>query len=175
VETFEKYSVGIEIDKLTNSIVNSISGDSFSTDVLLVEKSDLKNITKGKGWLFDWASEFKLTDRLIYKLTIKDNPKIIQGMISISDNKDHYYLHLIESAPFNLGKHKLYQGVPGNLFAFACKISREKGCDGFVLFTSKTKLIEHYEKTIGAVHIGGHKMVIFPDSALKLIKRYYNT
>jgi hypothetical protein len=84
-------------------------------------------------------------------------------------------LHLIESAPFNLGKHKLYQGVPGNLFAFACKISREKGCDGFVLFTSKTKLIEHYEKTIGAVHIGGHKMVIFPDSALKLIKRYYNT
>ncbi|HLN75012.1 MAG: hypothetical protein ACM3O8_06430 [Methylococcaceae bacterium] len=174
METLEKYSIGIEIDKLTNSIVNSISGDSFSTDVLPVEKSDLKNVTKGKGWLFDWNSEFKLTDRMLYKLTIKDNPKIIQGMISISDNKDHYYLYLIESAPFNLGKHKLYQGAPGNLFAFACKISWEKGYDGFVSFTSKTKLIEHYEKTIGAIHVGGHKMVIFPDSALKLIKRYYN-
>lgn len=175
METFEKYSVGIEIDKLTNSLENSISGDSFSTDVLLVEKSDLKNVTKAKGWLFNWASEFKLADRLIYKLTIKDNPKIIQGLMSISDNKDHYYLHLIESAPFNLGKHKLYQGVPGNLFAFICKISWEKGHDGFVSFTFKTKLIEHYEKTIGAVHVGGHKMVIFPDSALKLIKKYYNT
>ena len=132
-------------------------------------------MTKARGWLFNWTSEFKLDDRLIYKLTIKDNPKIIQGLMSISDNKDHYYLHLIESAPFNLGKHKLYKGVPGNLFAFTCKISWEKGYDGFVSFTSKTKLIEHYEKTIGAVHVGGHKMVIFPDSALKLINRNYNT
>ncbi len=37
--------------------------------------------------------------------------------------KDHFYLHLIENAPFNKGKHKLYQGVLGNLFAFTCKLS----------------------------------------------------
>ena len=28
-----KYNVGIEIDMLTNSILNTISGDSFPTDV----------------------------------------------------------------------------------------------------------------------------------------------
>lgn len=174
VETIEKYKIGIEIDKLTNSIENVISGDSFPTDVLPLERSDLKNVTKSKGWLFNWPFEFKVSDRKLYKLTIRDNPKIIQGLVSISDFNDHYYLHLIESAPFNLGKQKLYQGVPGNLFAYICKISRDKGYEGFVSFTSKTILIEHYEKSLGAVHVGGHKMVIFPDAALKLIRKYFN-
>ena len=47
-----KYHLGIEIDKLTNSIVNTISGDSFPTDVHPITKVDLKNITKKNGWLF---------------------------------------------------------------------------------------------------------------------------
>ena len=170
-----KYQLNIEIDKLTNSIVNTISGDSFPTDVHPLNKTDLKAVTKKNGWLFHWANEYKMNDRQVYKLTIRNNPTIIQGLISISDFGDHFYLHLIESAPFNLGKHKLYEGVPGNLFAFTCKISWDKGYQGFVSFTSKTRLIEHYEHTIGATHIGGQKMVIFPKEALKLIKKYYPT
>ncbi len=35
---------------------------------------------------------------------MKDNPDIIQGLVSISDYGDHFYLHLVKSAPFNLGK-----------------------------------------------------------------------
>lgn len=170
-----KYHLGIEIDNLTNSIVNTISGDSFPTDVHAAIKSDLKIATKRNGWLFNWANEFKINDRQVFKLTIRNNPDIIQGLISISNYSDHYYLHLIESAPFNLGKNKLYEGVPGNLFAFTCKISWDKGYQGFVSFTSKTKLIEHYEKTLGATHIGGHRMVIFPKEALQLIKKYFPT
>ncbi len=170
-----KYHLGIEIDKLTNSILNTISGDSFPTDVHPISKGDLRNISKTNSWLFNWTEEFKLTDRKIFKLTIRNNPNIIQGLLSMSDYGDHYYLHLIESAPFNLGRHKLYEGVPGNLFAFTCKISWDMGYQGFVSFTSKTKLIDHYEKTLGATHIGGHKMVIFPNEALKLIKKYFPT
>ena len=168
-----KYHLGIEIDRLTNSIVNTISGDSFPTDVHLVSKADLKNTSKKNGWFFNWVSEFKLTDRQVFKLTIRNNPDIVQGLLSISDYNDHYYLHLIESSPFNLGKNKLYEGVPGNLFAFTCKSSWDKGYQGFVSFTSKTRLIEHYEKTLDATHVGGHKMVIFPKEALKLIKKYF--
>ncbi len=170
-----KYHLGIKIDKLTNSIINTISGDSFPTDVHPTSKADLKNVTKKKGWLFNWATEFKLTDRQVFKLTIRNNPEIIQGLLSISEYNDHYYLHLIESAPFNLGKTKLYEGVPGNLFAFTCKSSWDKGYQGFVSFTSKTRLIEHYEKTLGATSVGRHKMVIFPQEALKLIKKYFPT
>ena len=170
-----KYHLGIEIDKLTNSIVNTISGDSFPTDVHPITKTDLKNATKKNGWLFNWISEFKLTDRQVFKLTIRNNPDIVQGLLSISDYSDHYYLHLVESAPFNLGKSKLYEGVPGNLFAFACKTSWDKGYQGFISFTSKTKLVVHYEKTLGATHVGGQKIVIFPQEALRLIKKYYPT
>jgi hypothetical protein len=170
-----KHHLGIEIDKLTNSIVNTISGDSFPTDVHPVSKADLKNTTKKNGWLFNWTNEFRLTDRQVFKLTIRNNPDIVQGLLSVSDYNDHFYLHLIESSPFNLGKNELYEGVPGNLFAFTCKSSWDKGYQGFVSFTSKTRLIEHYEKILGATHVGGQKMVIFPREALKLIKKYFPT
>ena len=132
-----KYHLGIEIDKLTNSIVNVISGDSFPTDVHVLTKAELKSINPKTGWLFNWATEFKQTGRQVFKITIRNNPDIVQGLVSISDYNDHYYLHLIESAPFNLGKNKLYEGVPGNLFAFTCKTSWDKGYQGFVSFTSK--------------------------------------
>lgn len=173
MKRYSKYHLNIRIDKLTNSILNTISGDSFPTDVHPISKSDLKIATKKNGWLFSWSAELKFSDCQVYKLTIRDNPNIIQGLVSISDFKDHFYLHLVESAPFNLGKNKLYEGVPGNLFAFTCKQSWDKGYQGFVSFTSKTKLIEHYSGSLGAIHIGGHKMVIFPQEALKLIKKYY--
>lgn len=165
--------LGIEIDKLTNSIVNTISGDSFPTDIHPLSKSDLKMLTKKRGWLFNWADEYKEDGRLIFKLTIRNNPQVIQGVVSISNENDHFYLHLIESASFNLGKNKLYEGVPGNLFAFACRTSWDYGYQGFIAFTSKTKLIEHYERKLGATHVGGHRMVIFPHEALKLIRKYF--
>ena len=174
VEDIGKYSVGILIDELTNSIENVHTGDVFPTLVLPINLEDLKITTKSRGWKFNWKLEFKLRERELFKLTIVDNPQVIHGLVSISDHSDHYYLNLIESAPFNLGKNKVYKGVPGNLFAFTCKVSFEKGYDGFVSFTSKTKLIEHYENTIGAIHIGGHKMVIFPDTAQILIAKYFN-
>ncbi len=72
-----KYHLEIEIDKLTNSIINTISGDSFPTDVHPANKADLKNATKKNGWLFNWASESNLKDRQVFKLTIRNNPEII--------------------------------------------------------------------------------------------------
>ena len=79
-------------------------------------------------------------------------------------------MHLIESAPFNKGKNKIYVGVAGNLVAFLCKESWDRKYEGFI---SKTRLIEHYERTLGAVHVDNHKMVIFPHEALRLIKKYF--
>jgi hypothetical protein len=169
-----KYHIDIEVDKLTNSIENVISGDSFPTEIHKIENSDFKNVTKTKGWIFNWRDEVKQNDKEVYKVTILGNPNVIQGLVCISDYKDHIYLHLIESAPFNLGKHKLYEGVAGSLFAFACKCSLDKGYEGFVSFTAKTRLIEHYERSLGARIVGGHKMIIFPDASLKLIRKYYN-
>jgi hypothetical protein len=78
------YKLDFEIDKLTDSIINTISGDSFRTEISLLTKSDLKLITKSRGWMFDWKYEFNQPDREVYKLTIIDNPDIVQGLISFS-------------------------------------------------------------------------------------------
>ncbi len=164
-----------EVDKLTNSIENCFSGDSFSTEISFLTKNDLKQVIKKNGWLFDWSLEFKQNDRDVYKLTIQNNSTIIQGLMSLSIKADHVYMHLLESATFNLGKNKIYRGVPGNLVAYACKISFQQGHDGFVSFQSKTQLIEHYEKTLGAYHFGGHLMVIPTVSAKILINKYFKS
>ena len=165
--------IDIEIDKLTNSIENIITGDSFQTDVSLIDNKDLKSITKKNGWLFNWKNEYKQPDRDVYKLTITGNPDIIQGLVSITEREDHVYMHLIESAPFNLGRNKVYLGVPGNLVAFVCRISFHRGFDGYVSFTSKTMLIEHYKKTLGAENVSGQLMIITTEAALKLINEYF--
>jgi len=161
------------IDKLTNSIENVHSGDSFPTDISLLTKDELKSITKKNGWRFNWNSEIKQPERDIFKLTIAYNPAIIQGIISLEVKPDHVYLHLIESASFNIGKYKTYFGVPANLVAFACKLSFQRGGEGYVSFIAKTKLIDHYIKSLGAVHFGGHLMVITTPVALKLINKYF--
>ena len=164
--------IDIVIDELTNSIENSISKDSFKTEVLSLTKDDLKNIKK-PDWIFNWKSEWADSTRKLFKLVIKDNPKIIQGLVSIEDRGDHVFMHLIESVKFNKGTKKLYIGVPGNLVAFVCKISFEKGYGGFVSFESKTKLIEHYKKSLGAFAIGGKMMAINSLSSLRLIEKYF--
>ncbi len=160
-----------EIDRLTNSIQNVITGDSFDTIITLISVDEQKIIKKA-DWIFDWKDELKDSTKLVYGLTIAEN-KIIQGLISVEDRNDHVFMHLIESARFNKGKQKVYYGVPGNLIAFACKLSREKGYGGVVSFFAKTKLIDHYKISLGAKVLFGSQMIIGELSAKKLIGRYF--
>lgn len=161
------------IDKLTNSIENVVTGDSFSTEISILTVQDLKSVSKKNGWLFDWKKEFKEPTKEVYKLTIWNNPKIIQGLVCLEVKVDHVYMHLVENAPFNKGTTKMYAGVAGNLIAFVCKLSFQRGHQGNVSFVSKTQLVSHYEKTLGAVHFGGRLMIIETKSALVLINKYF--
>ncbi len=161
-----------EIDRLTNSIQNVITGDSFDTVISLMSVNEQK-ILKNSDWVFDWKKELKDPTKLIYKLTIAENIKIIQGLISIEDRKDHVFMHLIESAKFNKGKQKVYYGVPGNLVAFACKLSNEKGYGGVVSFFAKTKLVDHYKVSLGAKVLFGNQMIIDELNAQRLYLRYF--
>jgi hypothetical protein len=164
----------LRIDKLTNSIENTFSGEFFDTEVTQLVKGDLKTIKKS-DWQFDWKLEFRTPNIEVYKLTTLNNPTIVQGLLSIEDKGDHIFMHLIESAKFNKGKSKLYIGVPGNLVAFACKVSRQKGYEGYVAFDSKTVLIEHYRQTLGATHLIRQRMFVDPIAADRLISRYFKS
>jgi hypothetical protein len=163
------------VDKLTRSIENVITGESFETEVKELTKKDLRVITKKDNWLFNWRNELNDLGKQVYKLTIVDNSEVIQGLISLTVEDDHVFMHLIESAPSNRGKQKKYLGIPGNLVAFGCKLSIELGFDGFLSFRSKTQLIDHYIQTLGAYHFGGHLMIIDADAAKKLVSQYFKS
>jgi hypothetical protein len=70
-------------------------------------------------------------------------------------------------------KTNIYAGVPGNLVAFACKLSFQRGHEGNVSFLSKTQLVQHYIDALGALHFGGRVMVIDTNTALKLLNKYF--
>jgi hypothetical protein len=167
------FGLSFIIDELTNSIVNVVTGDSFPTDITVITRTDLKSITKKNGWQFDWNFELRQPERDVYKLTIVNNQAVIQGLLSVEVKTDHVFLHLIESAPFNKGKTKVYSGVPANLVAFACKLSFQRGHEGNLAFFAKTQLIDHYKKSLGAVHCGGRLMIIGTRAASQLINYYF--
>jgi hypothetical protein len=162
-----------EIDLLTNSIENTITGEVFDTEVTQIYAKDKKQIKKAE-WIFEWNREFRDPKNEIYKLTTLNNPLIIQGLICFTDKRDHIFMSLIESARFNKGKSKLYRGVAGNLVAYSCKVSFEKGHEGVLSFIAKSRLIDHYHQTSGAKQFGGSsRMFIDTRGALVLVKQYF--
>ena len=122
---------------------------------------------------FRLGSRAGFLDREVFKLTTVNNPKIIHGLLSVEDKSDHIFIHLIESANFNKGTNKMYFGVAGNPFAFACKLSFEKGYEGYVAFDLKSAFIEHYEKKLGATNFKGQRTFIETVNALKLAQKYF--
>ncbi|CAM2936775.1 hypothetical protein [Flavobacterium succinicans] len=168
----DKKPLDFVIDKLTNSIENTITAEVFDTLIVKLSIKDLKDIRKSI-WRFDWTKELKDKSKEVYKLVTVNNPTIIQGLLSIEDKQDHIFMHLIESSKFNTGKNKMYFGVPGNLVAFACKVSFEKEYEGFVAFDAKTTLIKHYQETLFATHFRGLRMYIETKAAMKLVNHYF--
>ena len=61
---------------------------------------------------FDSIISLSLIWRKINKLTIVNNSSVIQGLLSLSIENGFIYINLLERTPFNIGKGKLYEGVP---------------------------------------------------------------
>ena len=119
--------MNVRIDKLTRSDPDSVSrGDRVDTMIQRLWPADAELLTGGT-WQFDWARELHQKRREVYTLTTLLNPTIIQGLISLEDLGDHIFVHLIENAEFNVGGKSCSEGVSGNLFAFAYKMSFRKG------------------------------------------------
>lgn len=86
------------------------------------------------------------------------------------------YAHIAESAPWNRGKSKRYEGVGGHLFAIAAQKSMEKGYGGFVFLDAKNAdLVRHYEEALGAQFLGiahPYRMIIDEEAAARLLRIY---
>lgn len=164
-----KQHVDIEIDKLTNSIENRITGEVFETEFSRVKSKEIKK----KDWVFNWHTELKDKSKVVYKMTTVENKNIIQGLVSLMTDDRFVSIGIVENAKFNRGKEKIYVGVGGNLFAFACKISKDLGFGGFVGFVAKTALIDYYAMALGAERALGQRMFIGEEAAEKLINQYF--
>ncbi|MDR3251852.1 MAG: hypothetical protein LBT42_09345 [Tannerella sp.] len=162
-----------EIDKLTHSIENAQTGENYPTDILPFMRQDLSQAGKKNGWNFDWGKELNNTSKEVYKLVLCKQPEKIQGLVSLTSQIGYILMNLIESSPLNIGQNKLHRGVAGNLVAFVCKLSFLKGFEGYVAFDAKTVLINHYIISLGAISVGGQRMIIETNAAKFLINKYY--
>lgn len=132
---------------------------------------------KRDGWNFNWRSMAKTKGKLFYALFAENK---VEGMISLEIQQigvdKLLFLHHLEIAPHNIGKLGKYKQSAGCLMAFACYqsiLQLENGTPytGFVVFESKTELIEHY-MSYGAQYAMGNKMFFDPKAGEALIKEY---
>ena len=162
--------ISIEIGKLTESIREVVSGVRYNTEVTRARVADIRRLTG--TWAFDWQQE--LAEREVYKLVSLEIGPTIQGLMSLEYMSDHIYVNLLESHPQNVGRNKKYEGGPGNLMAYAARLSLSFGFGGALCFDAKSELIKHYEKVFGARRIGNaQRMVIEEPQAKQLIEQYY--
>lgn len=157
------------------SIEDRVSGKQFIASVQPASEKDLKRLFKKDGWKFKWKQEYKMPCRQVIKLVINGDSEI-QGLLSleVKESGNFIEMHLIENAPHNYGRSKRFLNVAGNLVAFACKMSLDLGFDGYVTLIAKTKLIHHYENTLGArLASRNNRMIIYPAEAKKLVDLYF--
>lgn len=161
-------AVDIQIDKLTDCLVERKSGKvvdtKYTNRITKIKKEELA------GWTFDWRTT-QNNGYMVYELFV-ENDNVVQGRISLKIDGGVADVDIVESAPHNYGHNGKYVGVGGHLFAIACQCSMEAGCDGVVVFTSKTDLVDYYKKELRAVEVMPRRLVIFEDAAKILLDKY---
>lgn len=168
------HEVDLQIDQFTACLEHSESGEIYQTDVTPVTIADIKEVSPKHGWNdFDWNVYYSLSSCRLMKLTIR-NDNQIQGIIAYEPKDGWIDIHLVESAPWNI-QSKTFLGVGPHLFAIACKDSFELDFEGFVTFIAKTKLVDHYVKTLNAKVLNPktRQMVIETEPAKQLVSTYF--
>jgi len=139
-----------------------------------IQKSELP--LKKSGWNFNWRELFKIEGAVLYKISLFETPKKIEGLIMLTIYyEEMLFMNNIELAPHNIGKNKKYGNLAGCLLAFGCRESFRIGkgsYHGFLSFDSKTELITLYQEKYGASIAMGHKMYFAPTTGKRLMKRY---
>jgi hypothetical protein len=131
-------------------------------------------LLKSRGWSFDWSKNATdlISDASALKAIVIDAE--IEGLVEyeIIDAEGYVFAHKLEIDPHNRGENKKHEDIAGILLAFVAQESFSSGCDGFVVFISKTALYDYYQERYGAKPIGGLKLHFDTAASEKLIKNY---
>lgn len=161
--------INIPVDGFTPCLIYRENGKVLKTAI----KKHTPKKSELRSWKFDWTLPV-IQGYEVYALTLENDDEL-QGLIALRDEQDNVAIHIdvLETAPHNYGFQGKYEGVGGHLFAFAGKMSIEKGY-GFIYFDAKTDLIEYYRKRLGAKQLGtSQRMILEGEELLKLVDAYY--
>ena len=138
----------------------------LSVNIVLSTAKQLKN----DGWKFDWDKSFgAISQKIAY---LEDDR--IQGLVEFEEVPSSLYniIYRIELAPENIGKNRKIDNIAGTLFAYVAKDSLDAGFEGFVVFDSKTILVDHYVKKYGAQVLFGNRLYFDTKASKVLIDKY---
>ena len=158
----------VEIDKVTSCLEEVKTGKIVATQYNKIDINEaFAKQLKTEKWKFDWSN----TKGEVYQLTLTGN-RLIQGLVSLVDKGGYIYVELVESAPKNVGKNKIFDGVGAHLFAIAAEKSFCAGYEGYVALKPKTALVEHYKSKLGAVMMPNGDMHLDELASAILVKKY---
>lgn len=147
---------------------------SLAEITLVTDRSILPSIKT--DWNFDWQLAAEEVNTQLYALKTIDNTKKLEGLLKLKVEHEMMIMDLIEIAPHNTGEEKEYLDIAACLIAFACRESfnLNNNYKGFLIFFSKSNLINLYVTKYGATQISGQKICIYPIAGLVLINKYLN-
>lgn len=160
--------VDVLIDKMTDCLVDRETGAIVETYFIKADECVAKK--KYMGWKFDWSKTQK-EGYAVYEL-YTEKEDMVEGRISLKIDGGVADVDIVEVAPHNFGHDGKYEGVGAHLFAIACQVSVESGCDGFVAFTAKSNLVEYYKKALNAKIVTGRRMYLDSEAAEVLLNKY---
>lgn len=150
-------------------MTHASSSQKKEVEVVPVEEKDYQSITR-VNYHFDWKSE---KGNEVYKLKFPDDDEIL-GLMSVRVfmSEKRIEIVLLATSVKNTGKRKEYDGIAGNLIAFACresvKLFDEYAC---VSLYPKTELKDYYIKNYGFENAG--RQIFLEHRALfELLNKY---
>jgi hypothetical protein len=153
------------------NIVEKSTGKFFPIVIKPVESVDFKSLER-KRYYFDWKSE---QYEEVYKLCKAGSDDIL-GLISFERIPEEWRIHirLLTVSRENKGKDKKYDGIAGNLIAFAAKTAvREYGELACVSLRPKSQIAQHYIDKYN-MNITGLTLSIEVPEILDLIRKYHH-
>lgn len=147
--------IDIEIDELVPCLRDNKTGELLETEVAELSRNQLKEYNVASNWNDDWSN--RPNNEHIFGVFLK-NGTTPQGLISLRYDVGGTYIASASTAPWNnkllVGKNQKYIGVGGHLFALAVEESlKHKGYGTVYGFATSSKVLEHYKKEFGAIHL----------------------
>lgn len=133
----------------------------------LVDKEYCK-ITKTR-YFFDWKTE---KENQVFKITLLGSDEIL-GLISLIEHSDkRIQINLLAVYKENRGSKKKYEGIAGNLIAWAGREAVKKfGKDACISLIPKTKLVKQYMKEYGMTE-AGKSLFLSDEPLLQILEKY---